>query len=85
MTQKMSEQQTHQSSQHFHHQKITNGCGFSQGLHNARGWAHSQHEQLLQIENTQYLHLQQYRLISAQEGRQPGMTASCSVPAVQCI
>ena len=85
MTQRMSERQTHQSSQHFRRQKITSGYGFSQGLHNARGWAHSQHGQLLQIENTQYLNFQQYRSISAQEGRQPGKTASCSDPVVQCI
>ena len=85
LTQRTSAQRTHQSSPHFHHRKTTNGYGFSQGLHSVHGWAHFQHEQLLQTGNTQNLHLPLCCSASAQVGRQPGMTASCTDPAVQCI
>jgi len=56
----MSALKPHQQPRQFRRQNITSGYGFLQGIHNARGWDHSQHGQLLQTENTQYLLLHLY-------------------------
>jgi len=81
----VSAQRTHRPSPHFRHKKITGGYGFLQGWHNVHGWDRSQHEQLLQIENTQYLRLQQCCSTSTRREKQPGKRTSWSGQAVPGI